>query len=1356
MSDQKKLWILAGMISVLGLCGCTSTGDTDVGEQCNKEDFVPYCLDGGDIQVRCSDNGMIYQKICAGGCQTYDSATDASVCLGEYHCDPVCEEGYWCDYDVCKPGEPPFGTTPECTTNADCKDANKPVCDSGTCVPAVPECTTNADCKDASKPICNSGICVAAPEEPECETTDDCDAGEVCQMGACVSDDTPEVEVCGTLTIANPADVCERTGSGSKIVLRGDVLGLTKTYEGGSVVIENGQITYVGCEPTGIEDATVITCPTSVISPGLLNGHEHLTYSNNKPGDWGTDRFDHRHNWRKGQDGHDKVPGPGTNDNEVVELRALMSGTTAIFGSGNTKGLTRSLDKESVGGVQSIYQTFPLGDSDGFTFDSGCDGYKFHNSVKNYGQVIENNGKTTDYRCPYGPHIAEGINQAAYNELVCLSSAAGGGNDIFWRGDASVPEDKTRLAIIHGIAATPAIVAQMAQNEVSLVWSARTNVALYGDTAAAPLFDNLGVNIALGTDWIYSGSANMLRELQCVDYLNRNHYNSHFSDYAIWRMPTYNTALALGVEHVLGQIKVGHIADIAMYQTTPTKRGHRAVIDAENKDVLLVMMDGKIIMGNENIMTSGETVDVCGVSKKVDTSLAGTSLSYSNISSKAAYPLFFCETPNNEPSCVPARVEENDTDFQGTTRYDGIVSMGDDSDGDGIKDNADNCPTMFNPIRPMDTNRKQADFDGDGLGDICDSHPTCATNDDSCPVFNTDDRDSDGVDNLVDNCPDLENMDQADTDGDGMGDACDACPEDANPGGQRCPVKNVTTIQTITQELAACNGSETPCNYRDVLVEGRVTAIVYDGFIIQDPNATDTKWSAIHVDVGSKPTVAVNDDVKVQGIMNLNYNMAQLKEGMVTVVDSDNEPIKATAVPLNKLTQASTDATKDYVSGADAVAYTSVLVKASGLTAIDFNTQSSDYDAATSAYKYGMYLMADGNGNRIRLDDYAWTIDPKIEVGQFLASATGILVYDYNYHKIAPRSAADLIAGLGIASMTSNVTTAEWGSDVEITVTMNQAVETATTVNVACGSATCDSTVVVPAGSDTVTFTVKMADAGDTTVTASYDATEMSVTITGVDPAMALAVTAVSPETVSLKQGNSAEVKVTLNKPANADTTVTLTKTGDALITVPETMLVAAGSMEGTFQVTADATAVPNTTAAIAAAIGDGNAATVQVTIKDVSAFGNSYTMTFENEISTGYAGSITTTSLSGADGNVFTLDAKAHFSMKGNGYDYTNDMVMTSNTKNPSHFTVSGLDGVGKINIEYLSWSNPGSFEVTVGDDVQKESWTNSKVEGVFEYVFEDENATMFKLAPPTDETAVENGVNRVVIKKITWTTNN
>jgi hypothetical protein len=57
-----------------------------------------------------------------------------------------------------------------------------------------------------------------------------------------------------------------------------------------------------------------------------------------------------------------------------------------------------------------------------------------------------------------------------------------------------------------------------------------------------------------------------------------------------------------------------------------------------------------------------------------------------------------------------------------------------DSDGDGIPDTEDNCPTVSNP--------NQEDADGDGQGDACD------------------------------NCPAIANPDQADGDGDGIGDAC--------------------------------------------------------------------------------------------------------------------------------------------------------------------------------------------------------------------------------------------------------------------------------------------------------------------------------------------------------------------------------------------------------------------------------------------------------------------------------------------------------------------------------------------------------------------------------------------------------
>jgi len=45
------------------------------------------------------------------------------------------------------------------------------------------------------------------------------------------------------------------------------------------------------------------------------------------------------------------------------------------------------------------------------------------------------------------------------------------------------------------------------------------------------------------------------------------------------------------------------------------------------------------------------------------------------------------------------------------------TTMPPDSDGDGIADAIDNCPTVYNP--------QQLDADGNGTGDCCDAAPAC-------------------------------------------------------------------------------------------------------------------------------------------------------------------------------------------------------------------------------------------------------------------------------------------------------------------------------------------------------------------------------------------------------------------------------------------------------------------------------------------------------------------------------------------------------------------------------------------------------------------------------------------------------
>jgi len=120
----------------------------------------------------------------------------------------------------------------------------------------------------------------------------------------------------------------------------------------------------------------------------------------------------------------------------------------------------------------------------------------------------------------------------------------------------------------------------------------------------------------------------------------------------------------------------------------------------------------------------------------------------------------------------------NDTDLDGIcNNADNCISIKNpgqnDTDNDGVGDTCDNCPRVFNP--------GQNDTDNDGVGDTCDNCPI---------VFNPDQKNSDNdsygddcgpcidLDNdiicdNVDNCVGVENFNQEDSDGDGIGDACE-------------------------------------------------------------------------------------------------------------------------------------------------------------------------------------------------------------------------------------------------------------------------------------------------------------------------------------------------------------------------------------------------------------------------------------------------------------------------------------------------------------------------------------------------------------------------------------------------------
>lgn len=303
--------------------------------------------------------------------------------------------------------------------------------------------------------------------------------------------------------------------------------------------------------------ATAVVCPDGVVSPGLINAHDHLTFAQNNPYDRTAERYEHRHDWRRGARGHTRLRSAGAASNDQVawgELRFVLGGATSVNGSGGVAGFLRNLDRATMDGLgqpQVQYETFPLGDSGGEVLTMGC-GYPSIDTANSIRNVDA-----------YAPHVAEGIGPEARNEFLCMRE---GNTDLVQR----------QSAFVHGVGLLPTDIAEMARDRTSLIWSPRSNITLYGDTARVTEYARLGVLIALGSDWIVSGSMNMLRELQCADSLNANFFGRYFTDEALWLMATRDAAASLAVDDAVGVIAPGRVADLAIFNAR-MRRDHRAV-----------------------------------------------------------------------------------------------------------------------------------------------------------------------------------------------------------------------------------------------------------------------------------------------------------------------------------------------------------------------------------------------------------------------------------------------------------------------------------------------------------------------------------------------------------------------------------------------------------------------------------------------------------------------------------------------------------------------------------------------------------------------------------------------------------
>ena len=414
------------------------------------------------------------------------------------------------------------------------------------------------------------------------------------------------------------------------LVLGAEVLLPEESRENQGVHVRfNGGLGAVGdfdAVRTAFPDAAVLDCrDAAVLSPGFINAHEHPGYSYAFPNAGLNPGYVHRDEWRLGTNGALPLPIPARIDYKpgdprsaaillAMELRHLLGGATAIAGPGGLPGVVRNIYRHRRPGDIELYdyeadvEVFPFSFQVVEDLREECAGGPIHRFDWAAGDDLS--------FMAFAPHVGEG------RKTSCAARAE------VARYMTRVQRRDRRYSLVHGVATDREDYAVMREFDVTLVWSPRSNLALYGETVDIGAALDSGLRVALSTDWSPSGSFTMREEVACARRAAAVAGISLSAD-ALWRMSTVNGAYALGLEDRFGAIKPGLRADLILVAHAGGDP-HDAVLTATHREVLAAWVGGRAILLSETLpesLADGQCIALEGVAPRVCGALSAFGLS---------------------------------------------------------------------------------------------------------------------------------------------------------------------------------------------------------------------------------------------------------------------------------------------------------------------------------------------------------------------------------------------------------------------------------------------------------------------------------------------------------------------------------------------------------------------------------------------------------------------------------------------------------------------------------------------------------------------------------------------------------
>ena len=362
--------------------------------------------------------------------------------------------------------------------------------------------------------------------------------------------------------------------------LHGAVITPDVAWSSGYVTVALGEISAVTKKkPT---DVTVVETE-GVILPGLIDLHGHPDF--NVFAAWEPPKlYANRYRWRASAPYQALVRNPQNTilstlppqtQSRYAEIRALAGGATAIQGSSaastskSAEPLVRNVDLWIFGDHKARAMIdLPSGSS---------------RDMPRLEKIVADIG-TGDVNAFY-LHLCEGVRG---DERSAKEFQA------FLDSGAATPATN----VIHGSALSEGDLHTLADAGCRLVWSPQSNLRLYGSTTLAGAARAAGMEVALGADWLPSGSTSLLGEMKVAR--RQMAMEGHpIAAADLVAMVTSVAARVAGLSDHLGSLAVGRAADLLVLERHHTDP-YESVCLADPSWVELVSIGGDITYARED------------------------------------------------------------------------------------------------------------------------------------------------------------------------------------------------------------------------------------------------------------------------------------------------------------------------------------------------------------------------------------------------------------------------------------------------------------------------------------------------------------------------------------------------------------------------------------------------------------------------------------------------------------------------------------------------------------------------------------------------------------------------------------